>query len=104
MLEESSGDDDRARALLERSLVIYRRTFAPDHPLLQSLAYRLARLESRSGNSERALERLGEAVDAGWASPRILEDPDLDPLREDLRFDAIVTEVRTRIETPDRGG
>jgi non-specific serine/threonine protein kinase/serine/threonine-protein kinase len=101
ILEESAGQDERARPLLEHGLAIYRRTFERDHPLLQSLPYRLACLESRAGNREKALERLSEAVDAGWASPRILDDPDLSPLRDDPRFETLVAEVKGRLEKPE---
>jgi hypothetical protein len=64
--------------------------------------YNLACLDALEGNEETALERLREAIAAGWATTRILDDPDLDSLRGDPRFEALVAEVRERLEDRER--
>jgi hypothetical protein len=64
--------------------------------------YNLACLDALEGNEETALERLREAIDTGWATTRILDDPDLDSLRGDPRFEAVVADVKGRLEERDR--
>jgi tetratricopeptide (TPR) repeat protein len=56
--------------------------------------YNLACLETRRGNPENALERLRQALDAGWRrADHLAEDPDLEPLHGP-EFDALVERAR----------
>ncbi len=51
------------------------------------------------GDRELALERLGAAVDAGWREYYFhTEDPRLDDLREDPRFEALMAEVKADVD------
>jgi prevent-host-death family protein len=86
-----------AAALLERTLAIQRKLYGPGHPVVGRSLYNLACVRSRQGNAEAALGHLREAMDAGWASPLILDDPDLDGLRGDPRFETILAEVKARL-------
>ena len=102
LLEYRAGDYVRARELRERALAITRRTLGPRHAIVGRDLYNLACLDALEGNEETALERLRAAIDAGWATTRIFDDPDLDSLRGDSRFEAVVTEVKGRLEERDR--
>ena len=46
--------------------------------------------------------RLREAIAAGWVRTRIFDDPDLDSLRGDPQFEALVAEVEERLEERKR--
>jgi len=96
-LEAIEGHHAGARSGYERALAIRRKTFAPDHPRVGTDLYQLACVEAGAGDRKRALERVREAIDAGWARALIFDDPDLAPLRGDPRFEAIVTAVRGRL-------
>jgi TolB-like protein/Tfp pilus assembly protein PilF len=51
------------------------------------------------GDRELALERLGAAVDAGWREYYFhTEDPRLDDLRDDPRFNALMAEVKADVD------
>jgi non-specific serine/threonine protein kinase/serine/threonine-protein kinase len=101
LLEYRGGDYVRARALRERALVIARRALGPQHPVVGRHLYNLACLDALEGDDETALERLGEAVAAGFARPVIFDDPDLESLRGDPAFEALVSEVRDRRARPE---
>jgi hypothetical protein len=97
ILEAREGHHDRAGELLERALAIQRRALGPRHPVVGRSLYNLACLDALRGEGEVALDRLREALDAGWAHPVIFEDPDFEALRGDPRFEAIVAEVKERV-------
>ncbi len=59
--------------------------------------YHLARYWALSGDSALALDQLGRSRDLGFANRRIVRDPELETLRGDPEFEAIVAEVRKRI-------
>ena len=96
-LATREGDYSGARSHFQRALAIRRQIPLPDHPRLGVNLYQLACVESLAGEKDKALERLRQAVGAGWASALIFDDPDLDALRGDPRFEAIVTEVQDQI-------
>jgi tetratricopeptide (TPR) repeat protein len=97
LLELADGNLARARSLFERALAIEREMLEPDNPHAQASLYWLACIESRAGNKERALERLRETVDMGWARPGSMDEPDLDPLRGDPRFQTLYAEWESRL-------
>ena len=80
-----AGDFERAAAITWEGLEHH-----PDHP---ALLYNLACFEARSGDTEAALAHLERAVEHAprtreWAR----EDADLDPLRGEPRFAALLDE------------
>jgi adenylate cyclase len=81
------GDAARARALSERAL-----TARPDE---FATAYNLACAFAILGDRERALELLDRATQRGRGNLAWIEqDPDLDSLRGDPRFETIVDRLR----------
>lgn len=75
-----AGDYDTARRLLEEGLAVR------DHPALH---YTLACVEARAGNPDRAIEELGKSAPRHLERAR--EDEDLASLRDDPRFQALVS-------------
>ncbi len=102
LLEYRAGDYVRARELRERALAIGRRMPGPQPAIVGRDLYNLACLDALEGDRETALVRLREAIAAGWTRTRILDDPDLDSLRGDPRFEALVAEVEDRLEERNR--
>ncbi len=59
--------------------------------------YNLACAEARSGNTDKAFERLFASIDAGFdAAGQMRSDPDLDSLRKDPRFSQAVAKAKAR--------
>jgi tetratricopeptide (TPR) repeat protein len=59
--------------------------------------YNLACYRSLAGEGKRALEDLRRAVDLGFADALIKTDSDLDPIRDDSAFDALLEAIEDRI-------
>jgi serine/threonine protein kinase/tetratricopeptide (TPR) repeat protein len=95
-LEYRVGNYDRSLRLNERALAIRRDVFGPGHRGLNPSLYALACLAALAGERDRALDLLHEALECGYASSFIFEDPDFDSLRGDPEFEAILDEVRSR--------
>jgi tetratricopeptide (TPR) repeat protein len=74
---------DEAKALLREGL--------EQHPGNASLLYNLACMEARSGEQEAALEHLAPAMENPRFRKFAEDDPDLDSLRDDPRFKALVS-------------
>jgi TolB-like protein/Tfp pilus assembly protein PilF len=95
------GNEERARQVLEAYLA-----YVDTRPRLGLKGYAIRDVESLAllGRPERALQRLREAVNAGWRTDwhthgwQLAADPYLAGLREDARFRAIVVEVDADIE------
>ena len=96
-LEYRAGHHVRARELYERALAIHLRAYGDGHPRLARSLYNLGCLATLAGDKERALDYLHRALESDFRAPIIFTDPDLDTLRGDPEFEAIVEEVRRRV-------
>jgi tetratricopeptide (TPR) repeat protein len=92
-----SHDYDEALRQYRRGLELRERILGPGHPALGWNLYDQACILALAGDSDAALSRLHSALDCGWANYRIHEDGDLDSLRGNPEFEAIVEEVRNRL-------
>jgi eukaryotic-like serine/threonine-protein kinase len=93
------GDYPRAESLLQQAYATQVRVLGPDHPATAISTYNLGALELRRGRRDDALQLLQHAVDHGlasWIAQGMAEDPDLEPLRGDPRFDALRAQVKAR--------
>ena len=73
------------------------RILGEDHPETLESRYALACLFAMTGARQEALDQLRQTVEHGWADELILDDQDLQSLRGDPEFEAIVAEVKKRI-------
>ncbi len=65
--------------------------------------YNLACSEARSGNTDRAFDRLNQAIDAGFdAADRMRDDSDLDSIRKDPRFKQALRRARDKRDAAER--
>ncbi len=101
-LELSEGDRERARQYYSRALEIQQRAWSPRHYVNTRALYGLACIAALEGRKTQALDLLREAVECGYDREEILEDRALVDLRGDPAFDALVVEVRRRLDTPPR--
>jgi tetratricopeptide (TPR) repeat protein len=60
-------------------------------------SYNLACYRARSGDSAAAMDLLGRSVELGYTDALIKSDPDLDSLRQDPEFQAIVAKIDERV-------
>jgi non-specific serine/threonine protein kinase/serine/threonine-protein kinase len=81
----------------QRAFEIRKEVFGPEAPALGWNLYDQACLLALDGNPSAALVKLQGALDTGWANARIFADDDLDSLRGDPQFEAIVEQVRSRL-------
>lgn len=98
----NAGRDDEADELLTDLLERRRRVQGPAHSTTVESAVLLARLAARRGEPERAVDVLADLVENGWTDLPRLESEPLAGLTGDVRFDALVAEMRRRAE--DAGG
>ena len=99
---EKEGRYDEAENLARATLDTQRRVLGPDHPDAASTAYDLACVLAHRGRREEALAALRDAIDHGLDAVTdlaIAKDPDLTSLREDPRFEALVTYGQQRAAT-----
>jgi hypothetical protein len=90
------GKYDQAEKLLIETREIQRRLLGPDSPRTADTTYNLACLSVRRGRSDEAFSWLHEAIQHGLSPGQavgIETDPDLESLRGDSRFEAILGEA-----------
>ena len=89
---------DEADTLYRQALEGRRRVLAPDHPDTVDDLYALACVAALKGDRKTALDWLGQAIDHGYKehedSDPLDKDTDLDGLRGDPAFDALVARAR----------
>jgi tetratricopeptide (TPR) repeat protein len=85
--------------LQRETLEIRRRVLGPEHPDTVESLYDLAVLGARKGERDAALNLLREAIGHGLSAMDIQDiekDPDLERLRGDPRFEALVSQAKQR--------
>jgi eukaryotic-like serine/threonine-protein kinase len=90
---DSEGHYDEAEKLNRETLDIRRRVLGADHPDTAISTYNLGCIAARRGQRDEALSRLREALDHGLpqsVSAGMEKDPNLEALRGDPRFDALI--------------
>ena len=92
--EYELGHIAEARRIREESLEIAFRALEPGSRRLGIAFYNLACLLALEGRRDEALARLGEALATGWSWPGMFKDPDLDSLRGDPEFEALLDQAR----------
>ena len=96
------GRYDEAIQLNAQTLDIRRRLYGPDSPVTAASVYNLACLAALTGEPEKALSLLSQAVEHGLSRNndlRIEKDSDLKSLYDDPRFKKIVAEANERATT-----
>jgi non-specific serine/threonine protein kinase/serine/threonine-protein kinase len=96
-------DYDEALRHFDRGYEIREQVFGAGHRALGWSRYDRACVLALKDDRPAAIESLREAVAVGWASDFILSDDDLDSLRGDPDFEALVEEVRGRLGLPASG-
>jgi non-specific serine/threonine protein kinase/serine/threonine-protein kinase len=102
ILYMAQGRYEVAEPLLFEALESHRRVLGGKHPGTSRVLYNLACVGAKRGDRGEALERLRDSLDAwhGIASESSLaSDPDLESLRGDPEFEAILAEVEERAGT-----
>jgi tetratricopeptide (TPR) repeat protein len=89
----TEGKAEESREFHERAVRIFESTVGPDHPevLFSQAAYHAA-----IGAQTDALDYLRRAVDAGYASPWLTRDPDLESLHGLPEFQKIVARLERK--------
>lgn len=94
-----------AEKLLEETREIQVRVLGPDHPETAGTTYNLACLAMRQGDQEKALSLLRNAVAHGLPSAAALgmkDDPDLQGLHGDARFEALIAEAQKHAQASSK--
>jgi non-specific serine/threonine protein kinase/serine/threonine-protein kinase len=97
LLYREQGLFEKAEQKWHETLEIRRRVLGPDHRDTHTSLYNLARVTALRSDRETAVGLLREALDNGWADNVIFDDPDMDSLRGDREFEAIIAEVKKRL-------
>jgi hypothetical protein len=89
------GRFEEAEKLLTETLETCRRVLGPDHWVTFASMYQLACLAALEGDREKALDWLTQAINQGWNDmDRAVRDDDLQFLRGDPAFEALVARAR----------
>ncbi len=96
--EYQLGNISEARAMSERSLDVWIRAMGPEARRLGIGYYNLACLAALEGDRDEAMERLRQAFATGWWWPGVDDDSDLDSLRGDPEFEALLDRARANAE------
>ena len=94
------GRYEDSRPLGERALVIRENEVGREHADVARRYYNLACIWAKVGEREEAMDKLRQAIDRGFSWGGIADDPDLDSLRGDPEFEAIVDEIEGRGGNP----
>jgi tetratricopeptide (TPR) repeat protein len=88
-----------AKQLWHEVLAIQQRTYGPEHPSSGRSDYNLGCVAAREGNRDEAFSYLNLAVDrlSTRGIPNLAEDPELNSLHGDSRFDALVARTNDRV-------
>lgn len=97
LIRANTGDLTGGRRLFAQAQALREKAYGPGHFQVQVDLYNLACLTVADGARDEALDQLRRLVASGWAGRVIFEDRDLDSLRGDPEFEAIVDEVRRRL-------
>jgi serine/threonine protein kinase/tetratricopeptide (TPR) repeat protein len=97
-LLSASGDYAEAQKVHERALEIRGSYLRWDHPELADTYYNLACVSALQGHRETAISFLRESVRRGFAKPIIFSDSDLQSLHDEPEFDALITEMKVRLD------
>ena len=91
------GRDAEAVALSRETAAIQKRALRPTHRYTQYTLYNLACVLAATHKSAEALSLLQDLVAQGFIHNGDLEsDPDLKPLRGDVRFKSLIEQVKQR--------
>lgn len=93
----AAGDFDEARQLFAHNASRLGEMEEGGERVPLAALYNLACMALEVGEPRQALTYLSTAVDAGHAATGYLDDPDLDPLRGNPTFEALVERVRERL-------
>jgi tetratricopeptide (TPR) repeat protein len=99
-----TGDPDRAERLYRSSKVGAERAARIGGLLAPRHLYEMACLAARLGETEDALAWLRQASDLGFASPDMLDEPDLVSLRGDAGYEALIAQLEERNRKSRAGG
>jgi len=91
--------EEEAEQILRGNLVTVVRVFGPDHPELASIHYSLGCIGLHRGQRDEAIALFRSAVEHGFTPQQAVAletDPELKPVHDDPRFEAIVAEARER--------
>jgi len=96
--EYAVGNMGLAHELMERSLETQIRVVGARARRLGITYYNLACINAIEGNRSKALANLKLALDTGWSWRGVETDTDLDSLRGDPEFEAMMAEIQRRLK------
>jgi serine/threonine protein kinase/tetratricopeptide (TPR) repeat protein len=93
LLHYYEGKYGQAIPIFEKAVAIQENTLAANHPFLLGNYYNLACLSAATGKNEVALDYLEKAAANGFMNPAIMEDPDLNSLHGNARFQQLAARI-----------
>ncbi|GEM_PF-706382 len=97
-LHQAAGDLAKTKVIHLRALAIREKNLRPDHPRIIESYYNLACVSALQGDREDAIRFLGESIRRGFALSVVFTDSDFLSLHGDPEFEALLDDVRRRIE------